>query len=513
MDGIQEMAEAPAREEIVRLAIAAGVQRVYTLPGDLAYGLLTAFDRAGVPVVSCRSQASAVFAAAAENMATGRLSAIVIVTRGPAFANALAALSSVLDHGTPMVLISPGELQAETRERAFQGGVPLRLAEGADCAWCEVVETAALAPVVEDAVSGASGVACRSAVVMIDRTVLGETVAPAAARPVAPRSEPDREAAAQAITALVVAERPVVVVGHRARWSVGVDEIAEAARRLAAPVCTTGLATGFGGDALATVPVERSHATLAQADLVMLLGAPRDWSLRHGAGISPSASVIDLPGPGGPSGRDGDIRLSGPISPALAALVAGVKGPANAASPATHALPPHKPATLFGEIAAALAAEVPPNTAVVVDGSNQLINATRHVLPRATWARFTPGRSGHLGSGPGQAIGAALSGRFEQVILLSGDLSLGLALADLETMVRYALPIRILVDNNGGLGSGAVQTKGADPRIAANAPTDHAAIIRAMGGLAWTVTCMQDWPAARDALFSQSGPGVVDVRL
>ncbi len=500
-----------ATEAIVRQVSGAGLRRVYTVPGDLAYRLIAAFEAAGIPVISCRTQTSAVFAAAAENVATGRLAALTLVTRGPAFANGLAAVSSVIDHGTPFLLLSPGDLDEETRRTAFQGGIPLRLSDARPCHWCEVHDPETLQPALGSAFAAAQQGA---AVVTVDREVLGQTVpVSGAGHAGAVERGPDAGTISRAVELLRAAKNPVIVAGHRARWSATTEAIAEAARRLAAPVCTSGLAVSFGGAALPTVPMEQAYATLARADVVLTLGAPCDWTMRHGAGISPEAQVIDLPGLQKEVGftRSGGLCIAGPIGAALDTLFAQL--PERAAREDAPTAERRKPAaSLFARIIASLAEAFPPATALVVDGSTALIDTTRRIVPGPDWARFTPGRSGHLGSGPGHAIGAAASGRFDQIVFVTGDLSLGLSLSDLETMVRYDLPVRVLVDNNGGIRAGASQSLKLTPRVTGHVPTDYAAIMRAVGGVGITVTTGDEWQGARTALFSATGPGMIDVR-
>ena len=51
-----------------------------------------------------------------------------------------------------------------------------------------------------------------------------------------------------------------------------------------------------------------------------------------------------------------------------------------------------------------------------------------------------------------QAIGAALAYPDRQVVALCGDGGLSMTLGDLETVVQYKLPIKIIVFNNRSLG-------------------------------------------------------------
>ena len=111
---------APAPRVIAQLFVAHGIERIYACPGDLCFGLLGACHEAGIHVVTCRTHATAIFAAAAEAQAIGALRCLVVVTRGPGVQNAMAAMSSTVMNGTPVVLVAPSEDAGVDRTGAFQ---------------------------------------------------------------------------------------------------------------------------------------------------------------------------------------------------------------------------------------------------------------------------------------------------------------------------------------------------------------------------------------------------------
>jgi len=149
----------------------------------------------------------------------------------------------------------------------------------------------------------------------------------------------------------------------------------------------------------------------------------------------------------------------------------------------------------------------------VVEGSTRLIHLARDIRPDQPWARFMPGLSGHLGCGPGQVLGAMASGRFDQVIFVAGDFSLGLALGDIETLVRLNLPVKILVANNSGMGSGRAPVAGRAPfMVNYNPDTDYAQIMRGLGGAGHILRDMADWPALARQVFDDPTPCLVDIR-
>ena len=64
------------------------------------------------------------------------------------------------------------------------------------------------------------------------------------------------------------------------------------------------------------------------------------------------------------------------------------------------------------------------------------------------------GTYGTMGVGLGQAIAAAVAHPSRPVIHLSGDSAIGFSGMEMETLVRYNLPVKIVVLNNGGIGPG-----------------------------------------------------------
>src|SRR5262249_27380671 len=64
------------------------------------------------------------------------------------------------------------------------------------------------------------------------------------------------------------------------------------------------------------------------------------------------------------------------------------------------------------------------------------------------------GTYGTMGVGLGQAIAACVAHPNRPVVHLSGDSAIGFSGMEMETLVRYNLPAKIVVLNNGGIGPG-----------------------------------------------------------
>lgn len=118
-----------------------------------------------------------------------------------------------------------------------------------------------------------------------------------------------------------------------------------------------------------------------------------------------------------------------------------------------------------------------------------------------------------MGGGVPYAMAAALAFPGRQVVAVVGDGGLAMCLAELATCARHALPVKVVVINNGSLG----QIKWEQMMFLGNpefgcelAPIDFARAAEAMGVRAWRVDAPEDLQAAMDGMMSHDGPALLD---
>ena len=100
-----------------------------------------------------------------------------------------------------------------------------------------------------------------------------------------------------------------------------------------------------------------------------------------------------------------------------------------------------------------------PRDAICVLDGNVSMAAAQGVLPSyMPFSRFTAGSDGCMGVGIPFGIGAKICHPDRMVIVISGDTAFGFNAMDMETAVRYHIPILVIVANNDG-NSGAVHQK------------------------------------------------------
>jgi oxalyl-CoA decarboxylase len=231
----------------------------------------------------------------------------------------------------------------------------------------------------------------------------------------------------------------------------------------------------------------RSHV-LAEADVVMLVGARLNWLLSHGKGKTwggPNADTrqfiqIDI----SPTEMDSNVPIAAPlvgdIGSCVSALLEGL-GSKWAKPPAdwTQGITERKDKNL-AKMAATLALNPPtmnfhsalnvirnavkarPDAIVVNEGANTLDFARSIVDMYEPRKRLDVGTWGIMGIGMGFAVAAAVvTGK--PVIAIEGDSAFGFSGMEVETICRYNLPVCVIVFNNNGIYKGTdVNPRGGD---------------------------------------------------
>src|ERR1700722_9517809 len=94
-----------AAQAIIEILAAAGIGRLYTVPGESFLGILDAADAdPRFRVISCRHESGAAFMAEAEAKLTG-LPAVAAATRGVGAANLAIGVHTAMQDSTPMIVL------------------------------------------------------------------------------------------------------------------------------------------------------------------------------------------------------------------------------------------------------------------------------------------------------------------------------------------------------------------------------------------------------------------------
>src|SRR5437899_4161346 len=302
----------------------------------------------------------------------------------------------------------------------------------------------------------------------------------------APRQIPAPDAVQRALDLLKGAKRPLTILGKGAAYAQADADIRAFVEKTGIPFLPMSMAKGLlPDDHRQSAAAARSYA-LAQADVVMLIGARLNWLLGHGKSPqwSPTAQFVQLDI--APTEMDSNRAIAAPVVGDIASSVSALRAMLtpgqirprsawrdelaqrkqhNIERMATHLAANPDPMDLYRAlrpIKGVLADQ--PEVYLVNEGANTL-DIARNVIdmcrPRK---RLDSGTWGVMGIGMGYAIGAAVvSGK--PVVAIEGDSALGFSGMEIGTICRYHLPIVTVVFNSGGIyrGDDINRSGGADP--------------------------------------------------
>ncbi len=553
-----------AAEALVQMLSDTGVSHIFGLPGDTSMGLYEAlYDRTDtIRHVMFRDERSAAFAADAYARFTNRVG----VTEGPSGGGAtyiLAGVAEAQGSAVPMLCLT-----TDTPVREEGRGVLTELDQVAlfrpVTKWTTKVKTApglpdALRRALRLATSGRPG----AAHLALPADVLAEDIAGASTHtdvrwgrtPSVP-VRPDPDAISQAARLIERAERPVVVAGGGVHMSGAWDALTRFANALNIPVATSingkgsiaetdrlslGVTGGNGGR-----PYTRR--AVANADLLILIGTRTDsvttlnWTLpaKPEAG-GPTVIHLDVEPYETGNNYDalplvGDARLglddlltavenAAAVRARNAGYVAALDAEAEAwcervdIAARSNATPIH-PARLVRTLRDALtnASANDDDPLIVADpGTPTPYLAAQFPVRRAGRSFAIPRAHGGLGYAIGGVVGAAMAARpGQRVVAMTGDGSFGMSCGDLETIARLNLPVVVILCSNGSYGwIKELQHLYHERRYQSvdfSTDTDHAAIARAFGLRAATVTDPADLAGAIQHALADGGPQFLDVR-
>jgi acetolactate synthase-1/2/3 large subunit len=139
-----------------------------------------------------------------------------------------------------------------------------------------------------------------------------------------------------------------------------------------------------------------------------------------------------------------------------------------------------------------IAAMVDARTAVIGDGGD-VVGCAAKIVPLSRPGQWLdPGPFGCLGVGPSFAIAAKLLRPEQRVLLIAGDGAFGLNGMEIETAVRFGLPMTVVIGNDGGWGqirNPQLSFFGAERAVATSLPfTRYDRMVEALGGKGIHVT-------------------------
>lgn len=520
-------------EALAAELVGAGVRRVFAVMGDANMRVLVGLLDLGVDVVFARNESNAVAMADGYARVAGTLG-VCSVTAGPGLVLAALPLVTASRRASPLLLIAGDAAERDHGnihrfdERRFVQGLDLSL-QSVLAAESAVAD---LRFALDTALSERTAVTLRVPYDLQD----APTPTPTGSSPLGdagwrPSFVPVPQDLAAAAEQLTGARHPVVLAGRGAADDQAGPELERFALALGAPVFTTLPARGVvdenepwalgisGGYAS-----EEGMAVLAQADVVLVVGASLSPFTTVGRTLFPNAAIVRIDArPPRPSrvAPGAAVQLQGTARVTLSALTEAVLArlPAPRAAyvkAGSHASTPEPMAGRLLNPAYLLHAadKVISDDAVVVIGVGHYSSfAVEQLRPARRRFVFTH-EFGAIGQGLPIAIGAAAAA-VGPVVLVEGDASLMMCVQELDTAVRAGLALRVIVVDDEAIGAEyhKLRAEGMDGASAILPTPDLAALAQALGADGALARDPDELEDGLQKLNAASGTFVLDGRV
>jgi pyruvate oxidase len=526
---------------MVETMVAWGVTHVFGMVGHSNLGfadaLRAAEQRGDLTFIGIRHEGAAAFAASAYGKLTGKLAACFAIA-GPGSTNLLTGLYDAKVDRAPVLAIS-GQVPSKVRGRGAFQDLDLTAAFSDVAIYSQTVQ--------RDSDHGElMSLACKHALVQRGVTHLvlpdevqvlpaGDTsiVGSPSGRLADTAFAPPDDAVGRAVALLAGAKRPVIIVGHGAR--AGVDDVVQLAERLQAPVATTFKAKGLVPDdhPLACGVLGRSGTPVAswmmnESDMLCVFGA----SFANHTGIAPYKPIVQVDSDPDALGRFHPVTV--PVLGDIAVtarrfareLASGVV-PADAVDQrpdvsARRAIWQEEKARRVTDdrglgvssaaLFAALSRLVPADAVIAVDVGNNTYSFGRYFECKQQDVLMS-GYLGSIGFGYPAAMGAWAAAPDRPIVAVTGDGGFGQYLAELNTAVKYGIPIKHVLLNNAQLGKISKEQRAAEWDVWQTSlhNPNFSEYARVCGALGIRVTDASQLDDALASAFAHDGPVLVEV--
>ena len=456
-----------------------GVKRVFTIVGDTILPLVDAAADEGIEFIDTRHEGAAMHMADGYARITGEPT-VAMFTGGPGYSNAISALPAIYTSESPVIFVAGCAELPEKGMTTFQEIDQVSMAEPVTKgSWLihdknripEFVATA-----FRSAMSGRPGPVHLTLPIDIQEAVISEDDLP----PYLPneyrnmgRAQGDPELIRQAANLLSGAQKPVIILGNPARYSVSTDQASALAEKIGAPVFTVEQARGLIDDdhplcfGYADGALNATARRFREADVVLLLGKRLDHRYRYGGIFSPTAKIIQADPSEAEIGRNrgvsvpllGDLRAiteqltsacqSNPsLGPWLSQLQIDRQGWLDTLAANAVGNQPLHPMDVY----TSLEGIIDDDTFIIMDGGDY-VQWGRSFMKAHKPGRFIRlGPLSHLGAGLPYGMAAKLAHPESKVLVFTGDGAFGFYPMEFDTCIRHNLPMTVVMGNDSTWG-------------------------------------------------------------
>ena len=520
---------------------AVGTERLFALSGNQIMPIFDACIDTGIDLVHVRHEAAAVHMADGWGRLTGE-PGVALVTAGPGFANTLSAMYVAMMAESPMVLLSGHAPLSQLGRGAFQEMSQADMARHVTKASWTANEAAELGRELVRALKLAKSGRPGPVHIAIPADLLDSRVD----NPEGSMPRPDefdsrgrgveRSAAQQIIDALAQAKRPLVLVGPAAMRGDGAEALASLAEDAQMPVVAMESPRGVNDPSLGAF-----SEVLPESDLVVLLGKKLDFSL--GLGKSPAVSddcrfiqvdsdpavleqtrrtlsdperlILALEGDPVPTARDlGSLAKQGErlrsswrdeVGEAISYRPSDWRALRSAPEGPVHPV----------ELCRVVQEFLDGGDSVFVSDGGEFGQWAQAYL--ATPHRIINGPSGAIGSAIPFSLAARLAFPGSPIVAMLGDGTFGFHALELDTAVRYELPVVVLVGNDAAWNAEyqiQLREYGPDRLVGCELlPTRYDEVASALGAHGEHVSTAAELRPALERTFGAGRPACVNVEI
>ena len=516
-----------------------GVRHVFGMVGHSNLGLADALRRqeadGKLTYIGIRHEGAAAFAASAYGKLTGRPAACLTIA-GPGATNLLTGLWDAKVDRSPVIALT-GQVDTQVLGPGAFQEVDLQAAFGSVAAFSQtVLPTSRHAEL--------ASLAAKNSILRRDVAHLifpdeVQTLPAGEEQPSGPqgritstRIAPPAQSLQAAVELLAQAKRPVIIVGHGARFDM--PAITALAEQLEAPVITTFKAKGQIPDdhPLSCGVLGRSGTPVAswfmnESDALLVLGA----SFSNHTGIYPGKPIVQVDFDPLALGKFHPVTVPvwGEISVTVELLAAGLPAagaertdqrPELAerwsiwrAEKASRAGDDRGNGVNSAAVFAALQEHVPEHAVVAVDVGNNAYSFGRYFECKSGQTVLMSGYLGSIGFGYPAAIGAWAAAPERPIFAVTGDGGFAQYMAELLTAVKHDMNITHVLLNNGQLGKIAKEQRAGDWDVWQTSlhNPDFAQYATISGALGIRVEGVAELDGALAASVAHNGPALVEV--
>jgi thiamine pyrophosphate-dependent acetolactate synthase large subunit-like protein len=348
---------------------------------------------------------------------------------------------------------------------------------------------------------------------------------------------PNAAAIAQAADLIAGSKMPVVLVGRGAMWSGAGEAVLRLSERIGAVIATSLMAKNWLGEAPYHVGISGFYGTrtamqlFEEADVVIGIGASLNrYTIEHGY-IYPNARYVQLdikPHTMMGDGRAADVYVHTDARLGVEALEAELasrsyQNTGYRTAEVTGRLAHHfddpgefdiEPDLLDAREVCRVLDDVVPAEFNLVTGSGASAGFTTMICNRPRQLVIPAHWFGCIGQSLPAAIGTVAATN-RPTLLVDGDASVLMHLAELETAVRERMPLLTVVLNDEALGSEyhKFNAHKMNAELATISTPDLGAVMRSIGGSGTLAHTIEEVRGAAEAWAASPTPTLIDARI